>query len=191
MKLLTLSIFLCFLSACTININSYNSVPTIDIASEWIGLHQNSDRLALQEFMGVDPVRTEWCAAFVNSVLAEAGLPGSETVHRYPLLARSFLNWGNAVKPNDIQPGDVVIFPRGWKTWMGHVGFYVETVWIDGVEYWAILGGNQRNSVSIDLYPASRAIGIRRMQKPPALQRARLKFNLKKYYENSMLKVAA
>jgi len=26
----------------------------------------------------------------------------------------------------------------------------------------AILGGNQDNSVSIDLYPASRALGIRR-----------------------------
>jgi uncharacterized protein (TIGR02594 family) len=158
------AIILCVwvLGACTININSYNSVPVVDIASDWVGLHQSYDRTALREFLGVDPVRIEWCAAFVNSVLAEAGIPGSESVHRYPLLARSFLTWGSGVSREDIQPGDVVIFPRGRAGWQGHVGFYVETVWEAGIEYWAILGGNQQNSVSVDLYPASRAIGIRR-----------------------------
>jgi uncharacterized protein (TIGR02594 family) len=168
MKFSTSSIFLCFLSACTVNINNYNSAATVDIASEWVGSHQNSDRSALREFMGVDPVRTEWCAAFVNSVLAVSGIPGSETVHHNPLLARSFLSWGEPVDREDIQKGDIVIFPRGWEGWQGHVGFYVETVWEESVEYWAILGGNQRNSVGVDLYPASRAIGIRRMQKPSA-----------------------
>ena len=152
------------LSACTININSYNSVPVVDIASDWVGSHQSYDRSLLSEFLGVDPVRTEWCAAFVNSVLAEAGIPGSDSVHRYPLLARSFLTWGSGVSREDIQPGDVVVFPRGRAGWQGHVGFYVETVWESGVEYWAILGGNQQNSVTVDLYPADRAIGIRRWQ---------------------------
>ena len=150
------------LGACTININSYNSVPVVDIASDWVGSHQSYDRSQLREFLGVDPVRTEWCAAFVNSVLAAAGIPGSASVHHNPLLARSFLTWGEGVSRENIQPGDVVVFPRGWEGWQGHVGFYVETVWEDDVEYWAILGGNQQNSVSVDLYPASRAIGIRR-----------------------------
>ena len=150
------------LGACTVNINSYNQPTVIELADPWVGLHQHYDRAALTEFLGVDPVRIEWCAAFVNSVLAELGIPGSESVHRYPLLARSFLRWGSAVDRSDIQPGDVVVFPRGRLGWQGHVGFYVDTVWINGLEYWQILGGNQSNSVGIDLYPADRAIGIRR-----------------------------
>jgi uncharacterized protein (TIGR02594 family) len=152
------------ISACTVNINSYNNSvpPPVDIAALWVGSHQSYDRHALGEFMGIDPVRTEWCAAFVNSVLAEAGIPGSDSVHPYPLLARSFTRWGSRVDRDQIQLGDVVVFPRGRAGWQGHVGFYTETVWVDGVEYWAILGGNQSNSVSIDLYPAGRAIAVRR-----------------------------
>jgi len=158
------------ISACAVNINHYADNPAIEIASDWVGSHQSYDRFRLREFMGVDPVRTEWCAAFVNSVLAEVGIPGSDSVHRYPLLARSFLTWGNSVDRSAIQLGDVVIFPRGRAGWQGHVGFYVDTVWISGVEYWQILGGNQSNSVSVDLYPANRAIGIRRAaQKTPVL----------------------
>ena len=154
-------------SACTVNINHYAADtavinPAVSIASDWVGSHQSHDRSRLQEFIGVDPVRTEWCAAFVNSVLEGAGIPGSESVHRYPLLARSFLTWGEGVSREDIQSGDVVIFPRGREGWQGHVGFYVGTVWEADVEYWAILGGNQQNSVSVDLYPADRAISIRR-----------------------------
>ena len=152
------------ISACTINLNSYNinTGSTVEIAAEWLGTHQSHDRSALREFMGVDPVRIEWCAAFVNSVLAEAGIPGSESIHSNPLLARSFLRWGDGVDREDIQLGDIVVFPRGTEGWQGHVGFYVETVWEDDVEYWAILGGNQQNSVSVDLYPARRALAIRR-----------------------------
>ena len=158
------------LGACTININSHNSPTVIDLADPWVGSHERYDRAELRDFLGVDPVSTEWCAAFVNSVLAEAGIPGSDSVHRYPLLARSFLTWGDSVDRSAIQLGDVVIFPRGRAGWQGHVGFYVDTVWISGVEYWQILGGNQSNSVSVDLYPANRAIGIRRAaQKTPVL----------------------
>lgn len=160
MRAIILGAFL--ISGCTIHINSHNSTPTVDIASAWVGSHQSYDRAALREFMGIDPVRVEWCAAFVNSVLAEAGIPGSNSVHEYPLLARSFLDWGTAVNPEDILLGDLVVFPRGRTGWQGHVGFFVETQTVDGVLYWAILGGNQDNSVTVDLYPASRAIAVRR-----------------------------
>ena len=150
------------LGACTVNINSYNTPTVIDLADTWVGSHERYDRAELRDFLGVDPVSTEWCAAFVNSVLAEADIPGSESVHTYPLLARSFLSWGSAVDRSDIQTGDVVVFPRGRQGWQGHVGFYVDTVWIGSVEYWQILGGNQSNTVGVDLYPANRVIGIRR-----------------------------
>jgi uncharacterized protein (TIGR02594 family) len=158
------------ISACAVNINSHNPPTVIDLADPWVGSHERYDRAELRDFLGVDPVRTEWCAAFVNSVLAEASIPGSDSVHRYPLLARSFLTWGDSVDRSAIQLGDVVIFPRGRAGWQGHVGFYVDTVWISGVEYWQILGGNQSNLVSVDLYPANRAIGIRRAaQETPVL----------------------
>jgi hypothetical protein len=38
---------------------------------------------------------------------------------------------------------------------------------VDGKVYWQILGGNQKNSVSIELYAAARAIGVRRAPLPP------------------------
>jgi hypothetical protein len=58
--------------------------------------------------------------------------------------------------------GDIVVFPRGNQGWQGHVGFYIETVQVDGIDHYVILGGNQKNKVSYDLYPASKAIAIRR-----------------------------
>lgn len=132
-------------------------------AVEKIGLHEQKDRKEIKEYTGVDPVRTEWCAAFVNAVLNESGIPGSESVSEYPLMARSFLTWGEKVR--DPQPGDLIIFPRGDESWQGHVGFYLNTVYVNGVKKYYILGGNQKNKVSIEMYTASRALGIRRVIK--------------------------
>jgi uncharacterized protein (TIGR02594 family) len=145
-----------------IKINSQN----ILIAEMYLGFTESKNRYELKEFMNIDPRIIEWCAAFVNSVLNENDIPGSATVSIHPLLARSFLEWGDPVdhKNKDPMPGDVVIFPRGRASWQGHVGFYVETVNIDGKEYWRILGGNQKNSVSIELYDPKRALAVRRHQ---------------------------
>lgn len=135
--------------------------PVIDpvrTAQPYIGLSERHDRTLLRDFVGVDPVRTEWCAAFVNAILELDGIPGSGSVSDVPLMARSFLYWGEPVEPEAIQRGDIVIFPRGDAGWQGHVGFYVETQ--DG--RWVILGGNQYNEVRYDYYKPSRALGIRR-----------------------------
>lgn len=132
----------------------------------WLDKNEYRDRAELRAFLGVDPRQTEWCAAFVNSVLEADGIDSLRSVdHPYPLMARSFLEWGEPVPFKDgdkPKPGDVVIFPRGRASWQGHVGFYVETVTISGQEYWRILGGNQSNSVSIELYNPRRALGVRR-----------------------------
>ena len=136
-----------------------NSVIT---AQNYIGLQERQDRKVLRELTGVDPVRTEWCAAFVNAVLEVDGIPGSDSVSENPLMARSFLNWGETVDPKDIRRGDIVVFPRGNQGWQGHVGFFVEER--DG--QWVILGGNQQNEVRYDLYEARRAIGVRRYVAP-------------------------
>ena len=142
------------------------NAQNILIAEMYLGFTESKNRYELKEFMNIDPRVIEWCAAFVNSVLNENNIPGSDTVSTNPLLARSFLDWGNPVdhKNKDPMPGDVVIFPRGRASWQGHVGFYVETVDIDGKEYWRILGGNQKNSVSIELYDPKRALAVRRHQ---------------------------
>jgi len=128
-------------------------------AEEYFGLHERQDRNELKELVGVDPVRTEWCAAFVNAILEIEGIPGSESVSENPLLARSFLDWGSPINPQDIQRGDLVIFPRGREGWKGHVGFYIGR---SANGSWLILGGNQANQVRYDLYDPKKALGIRR-----------------------------
>lgn len=129
-------------------------------AYSYHGYTESDNRAQLKELTGVDPVQTEWCAAFVNAVLHQEGKEGSESVSKYPLTARSFLKWGEEVK--EPKTGDIVVFPRG-EAWQGHVGFYVRTVILSGVENYVILGGNQDNSVSLEYYPASKALSIRRV----------------------------
>ena len=161
-KVLLIPFLLC---ACVpVNEQSIEEAPItniINVASEFISLHERKDRAVLRGFMGVDPVRYEWCAAFVNAVLTSQGIPGSESVSAYPLTARSFLRWGIPVSKAEVKMGDVVVFPRG-EPWQGHVGFFVTSYYKDNKLYYVILGGNQDDKVSYELYPASSAIGVRR-----------------------------
>lgn len=138
----------------------YENRNIILTAYEYLNLHERSNRLEIMHLTGIDPVRTEWCAAFVNSILHRHNIPGSESVSKYPLLAKSFLIWGEEVLIP--QRGDVVVFPRGTESWQGHVGFYVGSVYINGIEYYLILGGNQNNRVSVETYASHRALSIRR-----------------------------
>ena len=146
-----------FLAACDPQV--FDPVTT---AQPYIGLQERHDRTTIREFVGVDPVRTEWCAAFVNAILEVSNIPGSASVSDHPLMARSFLAWGEPVEVDQIQRGDVVVFPRGNAGWQGHVGFYVETRIKNSREYWVILGGNQANQVRYELFEARRAIDVRR-----------------------------
>ena len=137
-------------------IASCNTTEHIDVAEAKLGMNEYQDRTALKQYVGFDPRYTEWCAAFVNAVLEESNIQGSQS-----RMARSFLDWGEEVE--EPLAGDVIVFPRGTSDWQGHVGFYVGQEMKQGVLYYRILGGNQNNSVNIELYPASRALGIRRM----------------------------
>ena len=150
--------------ACT-SANSTDHPNTVTTAINYIEFSETTHRAELREYLDVDPVRTEWCAAFVNSVLEESGIT-SNNDHKYPLTARAFLDWGYMVLPDEIKSGDVVVFPRGKQGWQGHVGFYVQTSYFNGEEHYAILGGNQSNKVSIEWYPARKALGIRRDHPP-------------------------
>ncbi|MDB4331000.1 TIGR02594 family protein [bacterium] len=135
------------------------NTTSVDLAQEYIGLGERANRRELHQLTGVDPVRTEWCAAFVNAVLELDNIPNLNNQTKYPpLMARSFLYWGEKVDPEFIQRGDVVIFPRGNSGWKGHVGFFVE----EQNGKWVILGGNQNNEVRYDFYNPQRALGVRR-----------------------------
>ena len=138
-----------------------NANPAL-IAFTYINYDETSHKQELSTLTGVDVTNTEWCAAFVNGVLDESNIPNNMD-HKFPLTARGFLDWGHIVQVPI--PGDLVIFPRGDSDWQGHVGFYLSTIIIDNVVYYHILGGNQSNKVSIVLYRASKALGIRRYTK--------------------------
>ena len=128
----------------------------IAAALKYVGLHERRNRGVLEWTLGIDPARTPWCAAFVNTVLDDVGLVGTDSN-----LARSFLNWGE--ETDTPTTGDIVVFSRPPVSWQGHVGFYINTVMVDGVEYYRVLGGNQGNEVGIQNYPTRRLLSIRKM----------------------------
>ena len=115
----------CLVAGCN---GKQDDTSLISTSIPYLGYAERTHRNELQELTGVDPVRTEWCAAFINSVLEESGIEGSASVSNYPLTARSFLKWGVGVDSNDIAIGDIVVFPRGNQGWQGHVGIYFKTV---------------------------------------------------------------
>jgi uncharacterized protein (TIGR02594 family) len=83
-----------------------------------------------------------WCAAFVNSVLYECGLPQTAKLN-----ARSFLDFG--IETLEPVFGDIVVLWRDSKNGvLGHVGFFIKKV--DNKIY--ILGGNQDNQVNIKAF---------------------------------------
>ena len=153
------ALFLVILLAGCVKTSDANPSET---ATTYLGLHERQNRQQLKELLDIDPVRTEWCAAFVNAILELDGIPNNDD-HKYPYTARAFLDWGNPINPQDIKPGDIVVFPRGNQGWQGHVGFYIGR---HESGKWIILGGNQSNSVRYDLYDPKRALGIRRSERP-------------------------
>lgn len=160
MRVAFLSLLL--LAGCNVIIETSSPPDPVLNALRYIGFSEISQRYELSTLTGIDPVHTQWCAAFVNSILAMSDIPGSETVSAYPLTARSFTKWGDRVEPADIKRGDIVVFPRGRSGWQGHVGFYIETRIIDGYPMYVILGGNQDNTVNYDLFTPGTALTIRR-----------------------------
>lgn len=164
LKKVILAAIAIMISACT----TATETDPSETAMQYLGLQERQDRREIQELTGVDPVRTEWCAAFVNAVLEKDGIPSLNDIdYPYPLTARGFLNWGLPVAKNDIQRGDIVVFPRGTQGWQGHVGFYIQTT-PEG--YWLILGGNQDKSVKYSLYNPRRAISVRRWPQGATIQ---------------------
>ena len=93
-----------------------------------------------------------WCASFANWVLAQAGLPNTDSAS-----ALSFRKWG--VKTAKPVYGDIVLFDYGHGR--GHVGFFVGIR--DGKV--GVLGGNQHDSVNVSWFSQDAyALEYRRMK---------------------------
>ena len=94
---------------------------------------------------------TPSCSAFVNFIVLNRGVSGTRKAN-----ARSWLTWG---EPTDKPiPGCVVVFSRPPAPWSGHVALF-ERVDPDGSI--VVLGGNQKQRVSVARYPARRLLGYR------------------------------
>jgi uncharacterized protein (TIGR02594 family) len=86
---------------------------------------------------------TDWCSAFVNWCMTEAGYVGTNHA-----LARTWERWNGGVKNNEPSYGCIVVFRRlidGVDKGKGHVGFF-ETM--EGNQI-CLLGGNQSDGVNI------------------------------------------
>lgn len=94
-----------------------------------------------------------WCSGFINFVCKSCRVIRSKS-----LAARSWLDFGLPIQLNEAMIGfDIVILERGTG---GHVGFFAGT---EGINKVRLLAGNQGNKVSIDSFPISRILGIRRL----------------------------
>jgi uncharacterized protein (TIGR02594 family) len=124
-------------------------------ASTYVGMHERSSRTTIKGITRVDPVRTPWCAAFVNGVLRSVGISGTGSN-----TARSFTKYKTGT--TNPQKGDIVVLRR--KGGSGaHVGIFKGFVTRNGRTMVAVVGGNQSNKVSVAYYPTSKVITYRRV----------------------------
>lgn len=151
-----------------------SSRTPLQLAASFIGSNETDHADVLKAFFTratgkvLDPQTTPWCAKFVNSVLASTGFPGTGSD-----MARSFLGIGTKVKTEEAQPGDVIVFPRGKGGVYGHVGF-IQSIDPDNDRV-QVLAGNQGGAaqkgggVTVQTFPLSRALGVRRITKKVAM----------------------
>ncbi len=132
-------------------------------AVKYVGYNERINRVELDTLLGVDPIHTEWCAAFINAVLEESNYASLNTIgHPHPLTARGFLSYGTSITKDEVQAGDIVVFPRGNQPWQGHVGLFLRKEISGSQTYYYILGGNQSGKVSVVLYNETKVLSIRR-----------------------------
>ena len=100
-----------------------------------------------------------WCAAFVSACLERAQTPSTHS-----LLARSYLDWGDALP--EPRFGAIAVFSRDpdpsssrseASIMLGHVGFLIGAT----ADTLLLLGGNQHNAVTVAPFPKSRLLSLR------------------------------
>ena len=106
-----------------------------------------ADELGLKNVYTSDEI--PWCGLFIAYVVKKADKIPVDG----PLWARNWLKFGT--KQKDAGLGDILVFSRGSG---GHVGIYVG----EDSKCYHVLGGNQRDRVSVTRIVKSRLLGIRR-----------------------------
>ncbi|MES3101255.1 TIGR02594 family protein [Sphingomonas faeni] len=91
-----------------------------------------------------------WCGVFVAYCLQEDGIEPVAIAVR----ATSWSTWGQALRPERLAPGAVLVFERPGG---GHVGFYVG----EDAKAYHVLGGNQGDEVTIARVAKERCIARR------------------------------
>lgn len=91
-----------------------------------------------------------WCGVFVAYCLQDAHIEPAAIAVR----ATSWATWGQALRPERLSPGAVLVFRRPGG---GHVGFYVG----EDADAYHILGGNQGDAVTIARIAKERCIARR------------------------------
>lgn len=111
--------------------------------------------LEARKYLGTKPVptvRRAWCANFVRGCLEFCGISAPRSKK-----ARAFLSWGEELKFP--KRGCIVILwrkrPQGT---LGHVGLFLGYSKTGNLR---LLGGNQKDTVSIQVYPKYRVLGYR------------------------------
>ena len=89
-----------------------------------------------------------WCSSFVSWCLEKSGISSTKSAW-----ARSYLSYGKEV--TDPTYGTICVFSRGENS--GHVGFYFD----EDDTHIHLLGGNQKDKVSLTRYPKSRLLAYR------------------------------
>ena len=140
------------------SVGSIYKIPHhLEIAISQIGVYEfnNGSNPTINEYLKVVGMPSNdaipWCSAFVNWCLFKA-----KVMPTFKPNARSFLLWGLDVDKPEV--GDIVVLRRGYSTWKGHVGFYLD----DYMSFIRILGGNQKNRVGVNAYSKIRLLGYRR-----------------------------
>lgn len=154
-------------------------ITAYTLAERWIGTREVPGASANPFVLGMLQLdqpwpkddAVAWCSAFLNFICWQLRAPRSKS-----LAARSWLRVGTPVALEDARPGwDVVILKRGSgagaskqltpnadNTWPpGHVTLFARYDAAAGRVYG--LGGNQGDTVSVDDYPASDVLGVRRL----------------------------
>lgn len=136
-----------------------NGSGVASTAANLVGNNAATIRPFLQQNgQSLDPTRANWCAAFVNGVLAANGETGTTGAGKN--VATSFMGWGEPVQGQP-QAGDVMVQPRGHPMGGigGHVGIAAGPVASGpGGTYYLMQSGNYAGHVAYSWEPAGSVV---------------------------------
>ncbi|MGL5447462.1 MAG: TIGR02594 family protein [Rhabdaerophilum sp.] len=122
--------------------------------AEVAGAKSNPRIMAYRQFadikIGGDDSVVPWCAIFINAVLAVVKVKGSGSA-----MARSFVKHPDFVRLEKPVVGCITVISSSRGPASGHVFFYTgeNALFLQG------LGGNQNDSVSIEMFQKAKLVG--------------------------------